>query len=218
MRRLFRTLALLLTSLLTVSMLAGCGGDDSESEEALLANVIGVNPPNGSTIAVNGGITLTFDNIPTDVAVSGYTVTVADKTATIVGPFRPGPLVLTVTWADGARTLNYTATRPDCCAPIIFTGGTVKDGDTDVDPEGINSDGKIEIEFNEEVSGSIALQTEAGEDVGWLGKVEGNKAILELVKGREISNEMTYVIVAKVSDVLGNELEFKITFVTKAKA
>ena len=137
----FRTLALLLTSLLTVSMLAGCGGDDSESEEeVLLANVIGVNPPSGSEIAVNGGITLTFDNTPTDVAVSGYTVTVAGKTATIVGPFRSGPLVLTVTWADGARTLNYTTTRPDCCAPLIFIGGTVKDGDTDVDPEAINTD------------------------------------------------------------------------------
>ena len=215
----FRTLALLLMSLLTVSMLAGCGGDDSESEEeVLLANVIGVNPPSGSEIAVNGGITLTFDNTPTDVAVSGYTVTVAGKTATIVGPFRLGPLVLTVTWADGARTLNYTATRPDCCAPLIFIGGTVKDGDTDVDPEAINIDGKIEITFTEEVSGNITLQTEGGDDVGWLGKVEGNKAILQLVKGREVTNEMIYVIVAKVFDALGNEVDIKITFVTKAKA
>lgn len=216
----FRTLALLLTSLLTVSMLAGCGGDDSESEdEVLLANVIGVNPPSGSEIAVNGGITLTFDNIPTDVAVSGYTVTVTGKTATIVGPFRRGPLVLTVTWADGRiQTLTYTVPAPDCCGPIRVTGATVKDGDTDVDPELINIDGKIEITFTEEVSGNITLQTEGGDDVGWLGKVEGNKAILELVKGREVTNEMTYVIVAKVSDALGNEVDIKITFVTKAKA
>ena len=215
----FRTLALLLTSLLTVSMLAGCGDDDSNSEEALSANVIGVNPPSGSEIAVNGGIMLTFDNIPTDVAVSGYTVTVAGKTATIVGPFRRGPLVLAITWADGRiQTLTYTVTGPDCCGPIRVTGATVKDGDTDVDPELINIDGKIEINFTEEVSGNITLQTEGGDDVGWLGKVEGNKAILQLVKGREVTNEMIYVIVAKVSDALGNEVDIKITFVTKAKA
>ena len=54
------------------------------------------------------------------------------------------------------------------------------------------------------MTGHIALQTEAGDNVGWLAKVEGNKGILELVKGRELENETTYVIAGKVSDAAGN--------------
>ena len=99
-----------------------------------------------------------------------------------------------------------------------MTGGTVKDGDKDVDPEGINSDGIIEITFSEDMTGHIALQTEGGDDVGWLGKVEGTKGILELIKGRELVNETTYVIAGRVSDAAGNVTEVKITFVTKGKA
>ena len=98
-----------------------------------------------------------------------------------------------------------------------MTGGTVKDGDKDVDPEAINSDGIIEITFSEDMTGNIALQTEDGDDVGWLGKVEGNEGTLELVKGRELVNETTYVIAGKVSDAAGNSVNIKITFVTKGK-
>ena len=98
-----------------------------------------------------------------------------------------------------------------------MTGGTVKDGDKDVDPEAINSDGIIEITFSEEMTGHIALQTEGGDDVGWLGKVEGTTGTLKLVKGRELVNETTYVIAGKVSDAAGNVTEVKITFVTKGK-
>ena len=101
---------------------------------------------------------------------------------------------------------------------MSVTGGTVKDGDIDVDPEAINTDGKIEIEFSEEISGNIVLQTEGGDDVGWLGKVEGTKGTLELVKGRELVNETTYVIKGKVSDAAGNSIDVSVTFVTKGKA
>ena len=104
----------------------------------------------------------------------------------------------------------------DNTAPTV-TGGTVFDGDEDVDSEAINSDGEIEITFSEEVSGNIALQTEGGDDVGWFGKVEGNKGTLELVKGKEIGNETTYVIAGKVADATGNETEVSITFTTKGK-
>ena len=36
----------------------------------------------------------------------------AGTTVTISGPFNPGPLTLTITWADGAQTLTYTVTTP----------------------------------------------------------------------------------------------------------
>ena len=185
-------------------------------EEAPPANFVSATPPSGE-IAANGGITVTFDNAPADVTVSAGTVTVAGKSATIAGPFTPGPLALTVTWADGTQALSYTVTAPDTTAPTV-TGGTVKDGDRGVDPEAINTSASIQIEFSEEVSGNVALQTEGGDDVGWLGKVKGNKATLELVKGKEIGNGMTYVIAGKVSDAAGNSTDVRVTFVTKGVA
>ena len=216
MTKMFRTFALLLAGLLAISMLAGCGGgDNGDEEDAAPANFVSATPPGGE-IAANGSISITFDNAPADVTVSAGSVTVAGKTATVTGPFTPGPLALTVTWADGTQTLSYTVTAPDTTAPTV-TGGTVKDGDKDVDPEAINTDAKIEITFSEAVSGNIALQTEGGDDVGWLGTVDADKGTLELVKGKEIGNETTYVIAGKVSDAAGNETEVSITFVTKGK-
>jgi hypothetical protein len=214
MTKLLRTLVLLLVGLLTVSMLTGCGGDDSEVE-APPVNFVSATPPSGSTIAVNSSITLTFDNTPADVTVSAGTAVPSGKTVTVNGPFFPlGHLSLVVTWADGIQTLTYTVAGLDCCVPPLVIGGTIKDGDKDVDPEAINSDGKIEIAFSEEVTGKITLLTQAGYDVGWLGKVEGSKATLELIKGREIRNNMVYIITGKVADAKGNESEFKITFFT----
>ena len=98
-----------------------------------------------------------------------------------------------------------------------MSGGTVNDGDTDVDPAAINSEGIIEITFSEEVTGNVVLQTEDGDDVGWLGTVDGYTGILELVKGRELVNETTYVIAGKISDAVGNSFDLSVTFVTKGK-
>ena len=217
MTKLFRNLVLLLAGLLAVSILAGCGADDDiVTDEPVPANFVSATPPGGE-IAANGSITVTFDNPPTDVRVSTGTVTFVGKTATITGPFNPGPLALTIRWTDGIEVLHYTATAP-CCAPPVITGGTVLDGDTDVDPGGINSDGRIEITFSEEVTGNIALQTEGGDDVGWIATVAGTKGTLELVRGRELVNETVYVIAGKISDAEGNETDIEITFVTKGKA
>ena len=174
---------------------------------------ISIEPTIDSLLTVDGSITVTFDNPPEDVTVSTGVATVTDNTVTIAGPFTPGTLELTITWTDGSVTLTYTVAEPDTEAPSI-TGGTISDGDTEVDLETIHSDAKIEIEFSEEVSGNIALQTEAGDDVGWIGTIEGNKATLELVKGKELDPETTYVIAAKVEDAAGNETDINITFTT----
>ena len=229
MANIFRVLVLLVTILPAVFMSAGCGGEDDVSEEETApAAFVSANPPSGSRIAANGSITLTFDNPPADVTVTPrvsipFDVTVSlgastrfGATVTLHGPFIPGPLTLVVSWADGTTTLTYTVTTPDCCAARV-TGGTVIDGDTDVDYEAVNSEGKMEITFSEEVTGNIALQTEAGEDVGWIGKVDGYKGILELIKGRELKNETTYMIVGKIFDALGDEYGVSVTFVTRAK-
>ena len=170
------------------------------------------NPPSGSTIAANASITLTFDNAPIDVTVNAGSVRVFRRIAEVSGPFTPGPLALTITWADGTQTLNYMVTAPDNTPPTV-TGGTVKDGDKDVDPEPINTDG-IEITFDEDVTGNFGLQTEEGDDVGWISTVEGTKATLTPIIGKEIGNNTTYVIAGRVSDAAGNDSYISITFVT----
>ena len=169
---------------------------------------VSIEPTIESELTVDGSITLTFDNPPKDVTASEGTATVSDNTVTITGPFTPGTLALTITWADGSVAFTYTVAEPDTEAPSI-TDGTINDGDTDID-----SSATIEIEFSEAVSGNIALQTEDGDDVGWIGTVEGNTATLELVKGKELDPETTYVVTGKVEDAAGNETDINITFTT----
>ena len=101
---------------------------------------------------------------------------------------------------------------PDIDPPFV-TGGNISDGDEDVDPAEIN-EGGIEITFSEKVHGFIALHTEWGDNIGWIGSVEGATATLELVAGKEIGNEATYVITGRVFDSARNELTFEITFTT----
>ena len=218
MTKSLRSSVLLMVGLLAVSMLASCGGEeDIVVDEPVPVNFVRATP-SGGEIAVNGTITVTFDNTPSDVIVSpGTVIKLTGKTATIAGPFKPGPLALTITWVDGIQALDYTVTTLCCGVPLII-GGSVLDGDKDVNPETINSERMIEITFSEEVTGNIALQTENGDNVGWIAKVDGTMGRLELVKGRELVNETTYVIVGKVSTADGIENDIKITFVTKGKA
>ena len=113
MTKLFRGFVLLLAGMFVVSILTGCGGgDDIVIDDSVPANFVSATPPGGK-IATNSRITINFDNTPFDVTVSAGTVTVVGKTATIAGPFPPGPLALTITWADGTQALNYTITGPD---------------------------------------------------------------------------------------------------------
>ena len=170
------------------------------------------NPTAGTTLDGDETIRVTFDRKPEDITVSHGDAETIGRFVDITGPFEPGPLVLHITWSDGSQTLTYVIRTPDTDAPRI-TGGTVSDGDKDVDPDAINSTARIEIDFNEEVTGNIALRR-AGGNVGWIGKVDGKKGTLELVKGKELDNGTTYVIAVKVSDAAGNETDRDITFTT----
>lgn len=173
-------------------------------------------PPSGSRLSSNASIVIHFDSDPGNVTVSVGSVSGAGTSRTIAGPFPLGFLSLSVEWAGDSQTLAYAVVTSDAVTPRVI-GGTVKDADSDVDPEAINHRGIIEIVFNEAVVGSIELQTESGDDAGWIGKVEGNKGILELVKGKEIRGNTIYVIKGKVADATGNELIISIIFATKAK-
>ena len=72
---------------------------------------VSADPESDVEITTNDSITLTFDNPPEDVTVSeGVAITDGNSVA-ITGPFTPGDLELTITWADGTETLSYTV-RP----------------------------------------------------------------------------------------------------------
>ncbi len=216
MAKLFRTFALVLAALFALSLIVGCGGGEDDPEVAE-ATFNGATPASGTEIPANSDIVLNFSGTPENLAVSTGTL----EGTTIKGPFTGTSLSITVTWdngpegAAGSETLTYTLTAPDTDAPTI-SSSTVSDGDEDVDPEPLNTDG-IEVKFSETVTGNIALQTEAGENVGWDGKVDGDTATLTPLAGKEIGNETTYVVAGKVSDAAGNELEVSITFTTKGK-
>ena len=187
-----------------------------ETEPPPSAVLVSANPPDGSTIAANSVITLVFSSDPGDVVSNAGFVSFLGQTRSLSGPFPVGALNLNITWVngDGAFSLNYTVIVPDETAPEV-TGGTIEDGDKDVDPDAIHNEGKIVITFNEVVVvENIVLQTEGGDDVGWSGATEGNKVWLSLVAGGELRNKTTYVIKGKVSDTAGNETEISITFVT----
>ena len=207
-------------------ILSGVAGDcntnfDGSSKESpsTRARFVEADPPPGGDLSANGIVTVTFDEDPGITESSVGTVDGTGKTRRITGPFEEGELILLISWTNGGPDIGifYTVVPTDTELPTV-TGGTVSDGDENVDYEEINGDKVIEVTFSEDVSGNIALETEDGDDVGWIGKVKGMKGTLELVAGKELGSQTTYVIKCKVADGAGNELEVSISFTTKDKA
>ena len=116
---------------------------------------------------------------------------------------------------EDPATFTYTLQAPDNDAPKI-TGGTVTNGAKDVDPGPINAD-KIQITFDEDVTGTAELNFEDNTSAGWQGAVTGMNAELTPVAGKELANSVTYVVVLNVSDKAGNKAAFMVEFTTKAK-
>ena len=112
----FRTFSIVIVGLLTVHII-GCESFNEEEEELPVVAFLSATPPDGE-IPANGSITLNFDNALEDITVQASTgkvgkTVISGKTVTINGPFTQGELALTITWADGEQTLNYTVAAPD---------------------------------------------------------------------------------------------------------
>ena len=214
MKLFFRTLAIVIAALLAVYMV-GCGGDDEEPEPEAAA-FQSATPADGSELAANGSISVTFDNNPGDVTVSAGTVAGSGTSRAITGPFTPGALALTIEWTngDGSHTLNYTIVAADETAPEV-TSSSPENGAEGVDPVNVFEDG-IEVTFSEPVTGDLMLM-DGDDDVGWTSSADGNKIMLQGNAGQELSNETEYEIAGTVKDGAGNEAEVSLTFVTKAK-
>lgn len=101
-------------SIAIVFLTATAGCDTEEAELVAFTQAI---PANGSTIEADTTIVVTFDGNPTDVNVTGGTFSVSGPTVTITGPFTPGTLNLTVTWADGTQPLAYTVEASESDGP-----------------------------------------------------------------------------------------------------
>ena len=211
MHKLFGTLALMMAAMLVVYMI-GCGGE-VEPEVPPSATTVEADPVDGSTVPRNAKISLTFDEAVESVAGAEG----SGKNWTI-----PVAASLNVDWTnkDGStgsrpKPLAYTLVAPDNTAPMI-TGGTVTHGAKDVDPGPLNAD-KIQITFDEEVTGTAELNFEDNTSAGWQGAVTGMNAELTPVAGKELANSVTYVVVLNVSDKAGNKAAFTVEFTTKAK-
>jgi len=107
---LFRLLGFVLVCLSSVYIVS-CGQREDDTEITPVG-LVSAEPTDGSTINANGIITVTFDDIPGTVSVNVGVLKRAGTTVTVSGPFNPGPLTLTITWEDGAKTLSYTVTTP----------------------------------------------------------------------------------------------------------
>ena len=116
----FRVLSIVITVLFTVHI-TGCESFNEEEELPAVVFISAI-PPDGK-IPADGTITLNFDNTPRDVTVRASNgkigkTTISTKTVTIIGPFTQGELALTITWADGEQTLNYTVIASDSSISI----------------------------------------------------------------------------------------------------
>ena len=128
-------------SIAIVFLSATTGCDTEEAEPVAFTQAI---PANGSTIQADATIVATFDGNPTDVNVTGGTFSVSGPTVTITGPFTPGTLNLTVTWADGTQPLAYTVEDPESDGPdaspdlqgmVLIEAGEFRMGSNEADHE-----------------------------------------------------------------------------------
>ena len=215
MKIFFRTLAIVMAALLAVS-LVGCGGDDeAETPDAAF---VSASPASGGDLAANGSISVTFDNNPGDVSVTGGgTASTSGKTRNISPPaagYPTGELKITVSWTngDGSQELTYNVTAADETAPEVKSSSP-EDGE-----EGVNADlEEITVTFTEPVTGDLMLLDDGDEDQNWESSTDGDTITLTVIAGSNLGNEAEYKVSGTVKDGAGNETEVEITFTTEAK-
>ena len=231
------TIAIPITfGLLIIGIIIGCGENPSEEVTdppkpkdyvpQLPAITVLVDPPPGSDIDVDRTeFTLRFSQEVVAVTVNGATAAGSGQNWRVWSynlslEWEPGQ-VLEIEWktrdgSTGSQSVGpYTVWVVHHVPPQI-TSGTVSDGSADVDPAPINAGG-FRFDFDEDVTGTIKLTDEAGEDLNWIANVAGQTATLTAIAGQELVNETTYKIEIDVQDLAGNPLRTTITFVTKPK-
>ena len=126
---------------------------------------VAATPPSGSTIQTDESITVVFDGIPRSVVVTAGTAKTTGQTVTISGPFKVGPLKLRITWHNGSRFLNYTATAPKV-DPIAFVAATPSSGSE------IQTDESITVVFDG-IPGNVAVTAGTAKTTGQTVTISG---------------------------------------------
>ena len=231
-------LALIISIMFVAFMVTGCGGDGNNDDDAAAndddddaapeeegppsATMVTVDPAAGATVPSNQQFSLVFDQGVTAATVDGTAATGSGLNWSASPALAQGSATLNIGWTNrdgstGSQAVGpYTVSDPDVTAPAIAAGGTVADGDADVDPAPVNAGG-FRFDFDEVVTGTIKLTDEAGADLNWIANVGGQTATLTAVAGQEIANETTYKVEIDVKDGAGNVTTTTITFVTKPK-
>ena len=234
MHRMLRTTMLTVFGVLIISIIGGCGDDSPEvvtnppqpEDDVQFSPMIKVliDPPSeGPPILPHTEFALTFNEKAVAVIVNNTPATGSGYNWTWSAfPSLPyGSVKLKIEWKnqDGSKdskTVGPYEVVHGGGEPPVITGGTVIDGETDVDPALLNAAG-ITITFDEDIAGSIKLTDEAGVDLNWIGNVAGMTATLTPIAGQELVNETTYKVEIDVHDGGRNPLRETIIFVTKPK-
>lgn len=203
---------------------AGCG-DNSEQ----VVNFIAVDPPEGSRIPnwlppQIPLLKLTFDRSPRSVTVNGTPAAVEGNAACLEhsGGLRLGDGELTVAWTnqDGSQgvgvilhfqVVTYSAVPPE------IAGGSVTNGDIDVDPAPLNLNG-ITIFFSEAIRpGTIEIRPEGQESLGWIAQWKTESVEIMPLPGKELIHGTAYIIkLENVEDLVGASMSVEIWFMTRA--
>lgn len=135
--------------LILACLSVSCG--TRETDEVDPVALLGAEPAAGSTLDVNGIITVTFDDIPENVSVNVGVVKKSGRMVTISGPFNSGPLTLKITWADGFQTLTYTIAT---ATPVTTKSIPELESEVIPEPEPIIPEGMVLIPEGEFQMGS----------------------------------------------------------------
>ena len=161
MKNAFSSLVLVMLGVLSLSM----GGCTREEEKPDPVKFILANPPNGSQIQPDATVSVVFDSVPVNVAVTAGTAKTVGQTVTVSGPFAVGPLNLIITWSGDARVLNYTVARPVAFANAFPPNGSV-----------IQRDDTISVVFDS-VPANVAVTSGTAKTVGQTVTVSGPFAV-----------------------------------------
>ena len=233
MHRLLRRGILITFGILITCIITGCGDDDApekvtdppQSEDRVKpprATKVEVVPKLG-TIPTNQGFTLTFNQKVIAVWLNDTPAVGSGLSWEVAPPLQQGDnQILHLKWENQDGSMDTLDVGPFNVVdggdgePPLITGGTVTDGETDVNPALINAGG-LRFGFDEDATGTIKLTDEAGNDLNWIGHVAGSVAVLTPVAGQELVNGTTYKIEIDVQDGGDNSMRQTISFVTKPK-
>ena len=227
MQKLSRASILITLGLFIFSAISGCAEDDPPEKIIQLppATKVDVDPAPPSEVDEDRTeFILRFNQGVVAVTVNGAAATSSGQYWSVWSyqlPLKQGLHHLDVRWKNGDGSTGSQSVGPyefvhvHHVAPSL-AGGTVWDGDADVDLGAINASG-FRFDFDEPVTGTIKLTDEAGADLNWIGHVAGSMATLTVIAGQELVNATTYKIEIDGQDGGDNSMRQTITFVTKPK-